>query len=785
MCRDWQFTHLQAKSLVERLIRVTGLVQGVGFRPFVWHLAHELQLVGWVRNDALGVEIAAQGSTSQLDALLQRLRTDAPVQARVDAVHAQDVPVQAWTDFVIQNSLNGPAATAIGADMAVCADCLKELLNPCNRRWRHAFITCTHCGPRYTITRALPYDRAQTSMSAFPLCKACATEYQTPADRRFHAETICCPDCGPRLALFNMQGHAIKGDAIEHTLRLLKTGAIVAIKGLGGFHLACDASNANTVARLRRSKNREAKPFAVMVANTASLATYAHVSAEEHTLLQSRERPIVLLRAKAESEVLLPGVAPGLLHIGVMLPTTPIHYLLFHEATNRPWGCDWCNEPQSTVWVMTSANLGGEPIVCTLPEAIDRLTGIADAVLDHDRDIVAQCDDSVLRVLNTNTKTQLQFIRRSRGYAPEAIHLPHTFAPVLAFGAHLKNTVCVTRGHEAFLSPHVGDLDHAASCQFQDETVERMISLHAVKPNIVAHDLHPDDYSTRAAHAFAQRHDLPTLAVQHHHAHIAAVCAEHGFCASLLGLALDGFGWGTDGTAWGGELLLVDGAQCQRWGHLRPLPMPGGDRAAREPWRMAAAVLYELGRGAEIAARLQEPAAATVAAMLQRHFNSPLTSSMGRVFDAAVGLLGICTHQHYEAHAAILLEQAALCHIEVHGWPKPLRSGWIIDDKHQLDLLPFLAQLDRAGDVNQAAACFHATLVASLVDWVMQATQVTGLNTVACGGGCFLNTLLSLELKQQLQQRGIQVLIPVRTSPGDASIALGQSWVAMNKTQLA
>jgi len=375
----------------------------------------------------------------------------------------------------------------------------------------------------------------------------------------------------------------------------------------------------------------------------------------------------------------------------------------------------------------------------------------------------------------------VQFIRRSRGYAPAAIRLPHAFAPVLAFGAHLKNTICVTRGHEAFLSPHVGDLDNAASCEFQDETVKRMMALYAIKPTLAAHDLHPDDYSTRAATTFAQRHGLPTLAVQHHHAHIAAVCAEHGWCAPVLGLALDGFGWGTDGTAWGGELLQVDGAQCLRLGHLRPLPMPGGDRAAREPWRMAAAVLHELGRGVEIAARWTEPATATVVAMLKRQFNSPQTSSMGRVFDAAAGLLGICTHQQYEAQAAMVLEQSALRHLEVHGWPEPLSNGWIINDKNQLDVLPLLAMLDPADGVDLVAACFHATLVASLVEWVMLATRVTGLNTVALGGGCFLNTLLASELQQQLQQRGVQVLVPVLTSPGDASIALGQVWVAMHK----
>ncbi|MDP3338323.1 MAG: carbamoyltransferase HypF [Rhodoferax sp.] len=756
-------------------LRVTGIVQGVGFRPFVWRLAQQLNLSGWVRNDTQGVEILAQGSPFALAELRARLRTDAPPLARVDSVQTRGLAAESFTAFSIIASQSGQAATAIGPDVAVCADCLEELFDPSSRRWRHAFITCTHCGPRFTVTRALPYDRPQTSMAAFPLCPDCSAEYTAPANRRFHAETTCCPQCGPRLSLSDAQGQTIAGDPITQSLRLLQSGSIVAIKGLGGFHLACDARNVEAVARLRLRKHREAKPFAVMLANAASVAPFAQFQNTERALLASRERPIVLLPATTAGAVALPGVAPGLLSLGVMLPTTPIHYLLFHEAAGRPAGSAWLVEPQAMVLVMTSANPGGEPMVRDTQEAHTRLAGIADAFLDHDREIVARCDDSVIRPVG---KTW-QFVRRSRGYAPAAIRLTHAGPSVLAFGAHLKNTVCVTRGDEAFLSPHIGDLDDVASCEFLDETVLGLCALLDTQPALVAHDLHPDSYSTRAALAYAQQHDLPTLAVQHHHAHLGAVCAEHGWYGPVLGLALDGVGLGTDGTAWGGELLRVDGATVARLGHLQPLPMPGADSAARAPWRMAAAVLHELGRNDEIVRRCQDPAASTVAAMLLRQFNCPRTSSMGRLFDAAAGLLGISATLAYEAQAAMLLEQAATGFVDTHGWPEPLPGGYAISNEGQLNLLPLLASLIDAGDAAQAATSFHATLVTALTDWVLRASQSTGLTTLAWGGGCFLNALVSTQLRQNLERCGIMVLAPRLTSPGDGSIALGQAWVAL------
>ncbi len=770
-------------TVIARRIRVTGIVQGVGFRPFVWRLAQELTLTGWVRNDAYGVEIAAQGDAAQIAALLRRIKAEAPTLARIDTVHAHEVAPESLSAFSIVASQRGPtgnASSAIGPDVAVCPDCQAELCDPSNRRWRHAFITCTHCGPRYTVTRALPYDRPQTSLAPFALCPACAREYRSPLDRRFHAETTCCPVCGPTLSLRDMQGAAIAGDAIGATLGLLRAGSIVAIKGLGGFHLACDARQAEAVARLRLRKDREEKPFAVMAANAASLAPYVRVDAAERLLLEGRERPVVLLRRQPAAQDALPGVAPGLLSLGAMLPTTPIHLLLFHEHAARPAGNDWLAEPQDLLLVMTSANPGGEPIVRDGAEAMSRLAGIADAVLDHDREVVARCDDSVLRTLAGQT----QFVRRSRGYAPAAIRLPNAGPAVLAFGAQQKSSVCLTRGDEAFLSPHIGDLDNAATCAFQDETVLRMADLLEVRPAIVAHDLHPDYFSTQAAIAFAAQHGLPTVAVQHHHAHIAATCAEHGHRGEVLGLALDGTGLGSDGAAWGGELLRVHGARCARLGHLRPLPMPGGDRAAREPWRMAAAVLHEAGRNADIAARFGQAGADTLATMLARRLNCPPSSSMGRVFDAAAGLLGLCSHMKFEAQAAMLVEQAATGFIESLDWPRPLSGGWSIGAQGQLDLLPLLCALDGAVDVKQAAARFHATLVAALSDWVRRAADRHSLSTVAWGGGCFLNALLSTGLRQNLEQHGLTVLAPRQLSPGDASVAVGQAWVAIQSLEL-
>ena len=767
-----------APGVVCRRIRVRGQVQGVGFRPHVWRLAQELSLVGWVRNDGEGVEIEAQGAAASVDALLERLQRQAPPLARISAVESHAAAVSNAAGFVIAASQSGQASTSVTPDTAICTDCLAELCEPGDRRWRYAFGNCTHCGPRYTITRTLPYDRPNTAMATFPLCPDCRREYESPADRRFHAQPIACPACGPRLSLRDSQGALLDAgtDPIATTLARLARGEIVAIKSLGGFHLACDARNSAAVAQLRLRKQREEKPFALMLANAVSAEAFAALDAPERAALELAERPIVLLRKRADCDALLEGIAPGLNWIGAMLPAAPLHYLLFFEAAGRPAGLAWLQHAQPLVLVMTSANPGGEPIARDDAEAYARLAGIADAWLVHDRAIVNRCDDSLLR-MNHGTP---QFIRRARGYTPRAIRLPGVGASVLAVGAGLKSTICLTRGNEAFVSAHIGDLDNAANCTEFEDSIARLIELLQIAPKHVVCDLHPDLHSTRWAAAYAHAQGLPLLQVQHHHAHIAAVAAEHGVRGPLLGLALDGVGLGVDGQAWGGELLRVDGAHMLRLGHLAPLRLPGGDRAAREPWRMAAAALHRIGRGAQIAKRFgAQPAAAALPQLLERGLNSPWTSSTGRWFDAAAGLLGLKPVAAFEGQAAMLLEGLA----EQYGEVEALPEGWHITSDGQLDLTPLIAYLADAGDVGQAAACFHSTLAQGLTIWVLRAAEASGIAQVAMGGGCWLNRVLSHAVQTQLAAAGLQVWQAREVPPNDGGLSLGQAWIAMNSKE--
>ncbi|HTR58064.1 MAG TPA: carbamoyltransferase HypF, partial [Casimicrobiaceae bacterium] len=689
----------------------------------------------------------------------------------------QDCAPRPDDGFAIVESGGGPAATAIGPDSAVCADCLAELFDPGDRRYRYAFINCTNCGPRYTITRALPYDRASTSMAAFTQCAPCLAEYRAPSHRRFHAEPNACPDCGPRLELVDRAGVAVSDvDPIAGTLARLRRGELVAIKGLGGFHLACDARNAAAVDRLRLLKSREEKPLAVMVAGVASLLPFATVTSAERALLLSPERPIVLLRKRAFADESLPGVAPGLAWLGAMLPYTPLQYLLFHEAAQRPAGIAWVEEAQELVLVMTSANPGGEPLVTSNGEALRRLSSIADCMLIHDRDIVTRCDDSVLRAVERSERAGFQFVRRARGHTPRAIKLARSGPPIVAVGGYFKSAVCVTRGDEAFVSQHIGDLDNAPTCASLVDAIEHLTSILEIEPKLIAHDLHPDFFSTRHAARLARRFNVPLHGVQHHHAHIAAVLAEHKITGAVLGLALDGVGLGSDGGAWGGELLRVDGAQFERLGHLTPLRLPGGDAAAREPWRMAAAALARCSRWAQITSRFaDEPAAPAVAAMLLRAFNAPETSSMGRWFDAAAGLLGVKRRISFEGQAAMLLEGLAESHGAVAAGP-PL---FAITESNQLDLTPLLARLADEPDAGFGASLFHATVVEALAEWVSRAALERGIATVACGGGCFLNSILARGLHEALAARGIAMLEAKAVPPNDGGLSLGQAWVAL------
>ena len=751
-----------------RQIRVRGLVQGVGFRPYVWRLANELGLNGWVRNDGAGVTVAVDGE--KVPEFIARLPREAPRLARIDAIESAPAEV-AGTGFAILESRAGTVATAIGPDAAICPDCIADICDPANRRWRYAFTTCTHCGPRYTVSRRIPYDRAQTSLAAFPLCPPCAAEYTAPVDRRFHAETTCCPDCGPQLHLHDAAGQPLVGDPIAETLRLLRDGKIVAIKGLGGFHLACDARNAGAVAELRRRKQREEKPFAVMALNADSLRDFARIGTAETELLTSTAAPIVLC-PKGERELL--GIAPGLAWLGVMLPATPLHLLLWHEAAGRPAGSGWLAEPSDLLLVMTSANPHGEPLVIGNDEALARLAGadgkIADAFLMHNRDIVVRCDDSVLRAGPA-------FIRRARGYVPVPIPLAGDGPTVLALGGYLKNTVCVLKGREAFLSQHIGSLDNAAAIGFLEETITHLLAILDVRPDLIAHDLHPDYPSSRLALNMAEKLGVPALAIGHHHAHIAAICAENAINEPIFGLAIDGVGLGPDGGLWGGELLRVAGADCQRRGHLHALRLPGGDRAAREPWRMAVAALHQAGLGERVGPWLTRryPArdAGPLLAILARGLHCPPTSSLGRWFDAAAGLLGVRADSRFEGQAAMELEGlAAAC-----GPVAALADGYVIRDGN-LDLSPLLPVLLDIDDPARGAALFHATVAAALGDWAALAVDRGKEAKIAVGGGCALNAILMAALRQDLEARGVGLLEARLAPPNDGGLALGQAWVA-------
>ncbi|BAN34612.1 (NiFe) hydrogenase maturation protein HypF [Sulfuricella denitrificans skB26] len=789
-------------------IRVRGQVQGVGFRPFVYRLALELELSGWVLNDADGVEIEAQGDGAALETLLSRLKNDAPDLAQVDEVSAVSVEVLPRLGFAILESRSGHAHTGITPDAAICPACLSEIFDPANRRYRYPFTNCTHCGPRYTITRHLPYDRPNTSMAKFALCPACRREYDDPLDRRFHAQPNACAVCGPRLTLLEKDGQLIESDdPIAETVRRLRAGQILAIKGIGGFHLMCDARNAETVARLRQRKQREGKPFAVMLAGIASIAPWVICGESERQLLEARERPIVLLQKLPGCDAAMPGVAPGMAELGVLLPYAPLHYLLFHEAAGRPTGTAWLAAPHALALVCTSANPGGEPLVTDNAEALRRLSAIADAFVMHDREIVVGCDDSVVRVhkkapsplmgegwgegeraatplpnplpqgeRGQTALARVGFIRRARGYTPRAIKLPRAGRSVLACGGWFKNTICLTRGDEAFVSQHIGDLDNAATCRSLADTVQHLMGVLEIEPEVVVHDLHPDFFSTSFAVGFARQHGLPVFGVQHHHAHIASVMAEHGLAGPILGLTLDGVGLGTDGTAWGGELLRVDGARFERLGHLKELALPGGDRAAREPWRMAASALNALGRDEEIERRFLHSAATAVREMLEKNLNCPTTSSCGRLFDAAAGLLGVREISAFEGQAAMLLEGLA----QAHGPVAPMNAGYIMQGS-VLNFLPLLERLADTDDAGFGAALFHSTLAHGLAEWVMAARGRTELNEVVLGGGCFLNAVLRVELSRLLNLSPLTLYHAQDVPPNDGGLSLGQAWVAMQE----
>ncbi|MGY8663911.1 carbamoyltransferase HypF [Bradyrhizobium sp. UFLA05-109] len=724
-------------------LHVRGAVQGVGFRPYVYGLATRYRLSGFVANDPHGVVIEVEGE--RISDFVTALPLERPPLARIDAISVQPIGPVASEEFCIRVSEQGKVSTRIVADAATCSECLIELFDPNSRFHLYPFINCTHCGPRYTIAERLPYDRAATAMKHFAKCAACTRDYADPRSRRFHAEAIACPQCGPKLS-----------HDVAEIAAAIAAGKIVAIKGLGGYQLVCDARADIVVKRLRQRKQRDQKPFAVMVGSVDRVSEIADAGTAELALLESSPRPIVLIASRHR---LVPVIAPELTRIGVMLPVVPLHHLLFQALD-----CAHPRHGEGWVIVATSANPGGEPLVIDNDEARRRLADIADLIVTHDRDIVTRADDSVAAIVAGRT---MQFIRRARGYIPEPIRLAWSVPPILAVGGALKSTVTVTRGNEAFVSQHIGDLDTAESIRFFEETVDHLLSTLDVAPITVAHDLHPDMPSTRFAEATGRR----LIAVQHHHAHAASVMAEHGIEGPTLALVLDGFGYGSDGGNWGGELLHCEGACFRRLGHLAPLKMPGGDRAAREPWRMAASVLHALGRGDAIPRRFaSRPQAARLSALLDQP-DVPVTTSAGRLFDAAAGLLGLPSVQSYEGEAAMKLEGRA-------RQPRAAQDGWVIENG-VLFLFPLLERLAvDALDPTEGAELFHGTFAAACVDWIARAARGTGLTTVALSGGCLLNTILSAEIERGCLAMGLKPLLARQVPPNDGGLSLGQAWIA-------
>ncbi|HOB74585.1 MAG TPA: carbamoyltransferase HypF [Phycisphaerae bacterium] len=812
--------------LVRRRLDVRGRVQGVGFRPFVYRLARELRLSGLVGNDSHGAFIEVEGPAAAVEAFLTRLRGELPPLARISSLSVTDVPLRHDPSFRIETSVRSEGQDAeIAPDVAICDDCLAELLDPADRRFRYPFINCMNCGPRYSIIRGVPYDRANTTMAVFRMCPACQAEYDHPGNRRFHAQPNACPVCGPRLWLSDAKGTVLEGDPIRATADRLRAGAIVAIKGIGGFHLACRADRDEVVERLRERKGREAKAFALMVASLDEARRLCEVDAASAAALTSVARPIVLL-PKRDRERISALVAPGSEYYGVMLPYTPLHYLLFAEGLGP--------------LVMTSANPSEEPLCRDNEEALARLAGIADAFLLNDRDIERRVDDSVVLAVGSRAcgssglfscspssseeasqpagapasaepaEGWILPIRRARGFAPAPLEVPlESPEPILAVGGELKSTVCLLAGRQAVLSEHLGELSNAAAYRNFVETIGRFKELLRLDPAVVAYDLHPEYAATRYARSLG----LKGVGVQHHHAHIVSCMAENGIDGPVVGVACDGTGYGTDGAIWGCEILVCEEAAFTRAGHLDYFPLLGGDASARDTWRPAAGLLHatygaDWTRAADYCLRRVAPeAVAFVAGRLARGIHRPLTSSLGRLFDAVAFLLGVCDRNRYEAEAAMSLEALARQQppagplaFEIHGdisspvGDTPRGAMWS-GEPLRLDVRPMVRELvERARSldtgrpahgigtsserVGALARAFQDTLATMLVEAVRRVARRTHLERVVLSGGCFANRLLTESVCAGLTAAGFKVFTHQRVPTGDGGIALGQAVAA-------
>jgi hydrogenase maturation protein HypF len=751
-------------------------VQGVGFRPFVYRLATEEGLAGSIGNDTDGVTIEIEGPAARVEAFLERLRIETPPLARIDSIAARELPATGETGFkIVASEVLGRVSTGIPADAATCADCLRELLDPADRRFRYPFLNCTNCGPRFTITLRIPYDRPQTSMARFAMCAECQAEYDNPLNRRFHAQPNACWKCGPRVWLETPDGSPMHADdPVVATIELLLGGRIVAVKGIGGFHLSVDATNEEAVTRLRHRKHRYGKPLAVMVRDVEAARVLCELTPGEEALLQTPSRPIVLVRSRADNGIAA-AVAPGIPWLGVYLPYAPLQHLLFADARVK-------------ALVMTSANLSEEPIAIDNDEARTRLGGIADAFLMHDREILQRCDDSVAAMVDGIP----QLIRRARGFVPLAIALPIETAPLLAVGGHLKNVFSLARGRFAYQSQHLGDLENLTGQEFFNESLKHLMHTFEIEPGTVVHDMHPGYLSTTWAKGWAAEHGVQSIAVQHHHAHIAACMAEHGLEGPVIGLSLDGTGYGTDGRIWGGEVLICHLDGFDRFAHLDYVPMPSGEAAIREPWRMALGHLHAAGIDVTDSAILKllganEKEARVLVRMIERKVNTPLTSSLGRLFDAVAAVVMQRREVDYEAQAAIELEGLAIDEAEELTNDPAYRieqvgGDWERREPIRMSVAPLwhglLDDLQFGVNKPRIAARFHDSIVAGFVQAAKRAHAAMGVRQVALSGGCMHNRRLARLLRIGLEAEGFEVFQHRNVSPGDGGLSYGQAAVA-------
>jgi hydrogenase maturation protein HypF len=760
--------------LSRKEIYIRGVVQGVGFRPFVYKLARELGLRGYVLNSSAGVTIDVEGDVPNLECFVRRLTDEAPPLAQIENVVVSGAEPAGYFSFIIRESLDQPGRLApVSPDVATCDDCMRDFRAAGNRRHGYAFTNCTNCGPRYTITRKIPYDRPLTTMACFTMCESCLREYEDPANRRFHAQPNACPECGPALALLSRNElnttQSFMGGlpAIHEVRRMLRDGRILAIKGLGGFHLACDPANDTAVRSLRERKKRSDKPFALMVPDFEAAERLCIVSETARAALESSRRPIVILPQRPGAPI-SPELAPGNNTLGVMLPYTPLHHLLFSDSLGHP--------AAFSALVMTSGNISEEPIVTGNRQAALRLNRIADAFLFHNRDIHTRVDDSVVRVFDGRERV----LRRSRGYAPSPIPLSFPVSEILACGAELKNTFCLTKEQHAFLSQHIGDLENYETLVFFQETLARMQELFRIEPRAVAYDLHPNYLSTKLA---LELTGLEKIGVQHHHAHVASCMAENGVTGKVIGVAFDGTGFGTDGKIWGGEILVADFAGFERRAHLRYIPLAGGDAAVREPWRLGLSYLMDtFGAQAgsmDLPLYRQVPSekVRAVRAMIERGINTVDTSACGRLFDAVASITGLRHRVTFEAQAAIELEMSATAGVE-ERYPFEILDG----DVWQIDMRPAIERIVRdvlAGrPVGFIAAAFHNTVAAVVVEACLRVRAAERLARVCLTGGTFQNLFLLERAVAGLRSNGFEVFLHAKVPPNDGGISLGQAVIA-------